>query len=193
MGLLVNFSTVNAPFTTYQLAFSLNPGPNTQNVSFAIIAESNGKVINKKFISRDAFIRVATGQEVSSANPGKENLFDKFEISEGRYLWTYDSIKDRYEDIDVLFIEDSWVLKYGRNPLCPGGCLPGPGMKIDGWAQYNFRPSWPQLQILQEYGVVYVNDFFYGENMFKLLHDMEDPSWIEAYKDAADPPETAQK
>jgi len=188
----MNFSSTKAPFTNYHLGFSLNPTANTQNVTFAIVGENNGRVVSKRFISLQMFIRVALGEEVSKANPTMENLFDKYEISEGRYNWNYDSIKDRYDSVEVLFIEDSWVLKYQRNPQCPGGCIPSPGMKVDGWAQYNFRPSWPQLQILQQYGVIYANDFFYGENMFRLLHDMEDPLWIQAYQAATDPPETVE-
>lgn len=186
MVMLTNFIPSSATFTTYHLAFSLQPSVNTQNMTFAVVGENNGRIVNKRFISLESFVLIASGQQQSGANPNNENLFDKYDISEGRYKWKYDDIKDKYDSVEVLFLEDSWVLKYKRNPQCPGGCIPSPGMKTEGWAQYNFRPSWPQLQILQQYGVIYIDDFFYGENMFKLLHDMEDPQWIQNYQSTAD-------
>ena len=59
-------------------------------------------------------------------------------------------------------------------------------MLIEGFGQYQSRPSWPQIQILQKYGITYINDFFYGEKLFQLLSDFQKPEWRQQYADAID-------
>ena len=86
--------------------------------------------------------------------------------------------------IDCFRLTDLWALKHGRNPLCPGDCIPAEGMLVKGWAAQNAKPSWPQLQVLQRYGVTYVDDLFHGENMFQLFSDLNDGTWIASYVNA---------
>jgi len=126
------------------------------------------------------FLLQAMGKQTSAANFGNIDLFAEYNLSDCFYK--YDSISDDYSECFTL--EDLWTLRYSRNPICPVGCIPAPGMKIDGWSQGKFHPSWPQIQILQEYGVIQDSDFFYGENMFKLFQDVEKPDWIDTYKNA---------
>ena len=57
-------------------------------------------------------------------------------------------------------------------------------MLVDGFGQHKYRPSWPQIQILQKYGITYINDFFYGENLFQLLADFQKPEWRTEYLNA---------
>ena len=57
-------------------------------------------------------------------------------------------------------------------------------MLVDGFGQDKFRPSWPQIQILQNYGITYISDFFYGENLFQLLADFQNPEWRTKYLNA---------
>lgn len=167
----------------YEFAFNLAPSYNSQLVSFAIVASKNGKIINKRFISETSFIRQVAGLELSKANPHQIDLFEKYELTDCFYK--YDSIKDLYVDgYNCFRLTDLWALKYGRNPFCPGGCTPTEGMLVKGWAANNSRPSWPQLQILQQYGVTYIDDFFHGENMFNLFSNMKDSKWINSYVNA---------
>ena len=126
------------------------------------------------------FLLQAMGKQQSAANYDNIDLFAEYNLSDCFYK--YDSISDDYSECFTL--EDLWSLRYSRNPICPTGCIPAPGMKIDGWSQGKFHPSWPQIQILQEYGVIQDSDFFYGENMFKLFQDVEKTDWIDKYKTA---------
>lgn len=175
-----SFRSKENSFVQYEFAFNLAPSYNTQLVSFAIVATRDGKVINKRYISETSFIRQVAGLELSKANPDQIDLFEKYELTDCFYK--YDSIKDIYVDgYNCFRLTDLWALKYGRNPLCPGGCVPTDNMLVKGWASQNSRPSWPQLQILQQYGVIYVDDMFHGENMFKLFSDMKDSKWIITY------------
>lgn len=167
----------------YEFAFNLAPTYNSNLVSFAVVATRDGKVINKRFISETSFIRQVSGLEYSKANPEKIDYFEKYELTDCFYK--YDSIKDIYVDgYNCFRLTDLWALKYGRNPMCPQGCTPSANMLVKGWAAQNSRPSWPQLQILQEYGVIYVDDMFHGENMFRLFSDMKDSKWISKYVNA---------
>lgn len=170
------------PFIEYQFAFNINATFNTGIVNYAVIGVNNGKIVSKKQLNATNFILQVMGRQQSAANPFQVDMFAEHNLSDCFYK--YDSIKDVY--MECFTLEDLWALRFSRNPLCPSGCLPGDGMLIDGWSQGKFNPSWPQIQILQEYGVIQPTDFFYGENMFKLFQDMENPQWIENYKNATE-------
>ena len=169
-------------FLTYEFAFSINPTLNSGLITYAIVGVNGGKIISKKNITVHNFILQAMGRQQSAANPFGKDLFAEYELQDCFYK--YDSIADVYKECFTL--EDLWTLRYARNPMCPSGCLASDGMLVDGWAQNKFRPSWPQIQILQQYGVIQPSDFFYGENMFRLFQDMENPQWIEKYKNATE-------
>jgi hypothetical protein len=162
------------------LAISINPNCNSQYVSYAIITESNGKVVKTRFISGSEFIRIGMGKQPSKANNSGENIFKKFQIKD--CLYKYDSSQCLKTPDLKLF--DLWALRYNRNPFCPPDCTPAKDMLVDGFGQYKFRPSWPQIQILQRYGITYINDFFYGENLFQLLADFQNPEWRNNYLNA---------
>lgn len=167
-------------FVEYHLAFNINPAQNTGVVNYAVVGVRDNKVISKRFISLTNFLLQGMGRQQSAANPNSSDMFGDHNLSDCFYK--YDSIKDVYAE--CFTIEDLWSLRYSRNPICPDGCVPAPGMKVKGWSHGKFHPSWPQIQILQKYGVIQDSDFFYGENMFKLFQDMENPQWIKKYKTA---------
>ena len=164
------------------LAISINPNCNSQYVNYAIITESNGKIIKTRFISGSEFIRIGMGKQPSKANNTGENMFKKFQIKD--CLYKYDSSQCLKTPDLKLF--DLWALRYNRNPYCPPDCTPAEDMLVDGFGQHKFRPSWPQIQILQNYGITYINDFFYGENLFQLLADFQKPEWRTEYLNATE-------
>ena len=100
-------------------------------------------------------------------------------------LYKYDSTQCKHKNEYTL--HELWTLRYSRNPFCPPDCLPLDGMVIEGFSQHKGHPSWPQLQILQKYGVIYINDFFYGDNMFKLMADFQKSDWLDTYINSLDP------
>ena len=167
----------------YHLAFSINPSHNSGYINFAIIGVNNGKIVYTKFISVSEFILLGMGKQSSPANNIGVNLFEKYDIKE--CLYKYDSTK--CEKMQTLRLYDLWALRYNRNPFCPPDCIPADGMLIQGFGQHRARPSWPQLQILQNYGITYINDFFYGENMFNLLSDIQENDWLNKYINSLEP------
>ena len=176
------YSLTLKPLVQYKthLAISINPNCNSQYVNYAIITESNGKIIKTRFISGSEFIRIGMGKQPSKANDTGENMFKKFKIKD--CLYKYDSSQCLKTPDLKLF--DLWALRYNRNPYCPPDCTPAKHMLVDGFGQHKFRPSWPQIQILQKYGITYINDFFYGENLFQLLADFQKPEWRTEYLNA---------
>jgi hypothetical protein len=167
-------------FVEYHFAFNINSSHNSGLINYAVVGVRDGKIVSKKPMELKTFLLQAMGKQTSAANFENIDLFAAYNLSDCFYK--YDSISDNYSECFTL--EDLWTLRYSRNPICPVGCIPSPGMKIDGWSQGKFHPSWPQIQILQEYGVIQDSDFFYGENMFKLFQDIENPDWIDKYKKA---------
>ncbi len=167
----------------YHLAFSINPAHNSGFINFAIIGISDNKIIYTKFISVHEFIKVGMGRQISPANTDGLNLFDEHGIKE--CLYKYDSTQCKFKNVYTL--HELWTLRYNRNPFCPPDCLPDDGMVIEGYSQHKGHPSWPQLQILQKYGIIYINDFFYGDNMFKLMADFQKSDWLDNYKNSLDP------
>jgi len=169
----------------YHLGFSLNPTHNSGIVSFCVVGENNGKLVYKKFVSKKSWLRQGMGFDLSPANSIGHSLFEEYQLDDCFYK--YDSIKDVYSDTIHCFqtkLDDLWALRYKRHPHCPEGCQLTAGMVEFGWAQKNFMPSGAQMRILVKYGVSWINDIFYGPNMFKLFQDVADPDWVDAYKNA---------
>ncbi len=183
-------ATEMATFVDYRFAFCINPTHNSQLVTFSVVGVQDEKVVSVRNITQTNFILQAMGHQQSGANPRRENFFDHYNLSD--CLYRIDSITDP-DELESCYINDLftldhlWALRYARNPMCPEGCTPKDGMRMKGWAGTKFNPTWPQLQILQQYGVTYVTDLFYGENMFRLLQDIEDPQWVETYQTAGVP------
>ena len=167
-------------FVEYHFAFNINPAQHSGLINYAVVGVRDGKIVSKKPMDLKTFLLQGMGKQQSAANYDNIDLFAEYNLSDCFYK--YDSISDDYSECFTL--EDLWSLRYSRNPICPAGCIPAPGMKIEGWSQGKSHPSWPQIQILQEYGVIQDSDFFYGENMFKLFQDVEKPDWIDTYKNA---------
>ena len=187
-GQLTVFSTINYSLNAppngvnYHLAISINPGHNNSYINFAIISENNGKIISTKFITVAEFIRVGMGKQTSRANEIGTNLFEKYGVKE--CLYKYDSTDCKNKN--GMNIHDLWTLRYNRNPNCPPNCFPTPTMIVEGYSQHKSHPSWPQLQILQKYGIIYINDFFYGENLFKLFVDFQKNDWLSTYQNSTE-------
>ena len=135
-----------------------------------------------KFISLNEFIQIAKGKQFSPANQVGKNIFKDFNIKDCFYK--IDSLECLKKPEPKIF--DLWALRYNRNPFCPPDCSPAEYMLVEGIGQHKRRPSWPQIQILQKYGIVYLNDFFYGDKLFELLSDFQKQEWRQQYQDAVE-------
>ena len=125
------------------------------------------------------------GEQKSKANLEGVDLWTKHEI--GDCFWMLDPNVDKYTAQNCetkVNIDDLWRLRYNRNPEYRQDKVTSDLNIVGGWAANPFRPNWPQVQILQNYGIIFISDFFFGEGMFQLLKDMQNPGWLETYKSA---------
>ncbi|MBL4704464.1 MAG: hypothetical protein JKY54_08075 [Flavobacteriales bacterium] len=163
--------------------FSINPTANTGLITYAVVeTDENNKILSRKIVSRNNRILMMRGLQYSKANPEKKDLWSEKEI--GDCFWLLDNSKDKYEALNCiaqLNVDDLWRLRYNKNPQYRQDKVTSDSKIIGGWAANAFRPNWPQIQILQKYGIVYISDFFFGDNMFQLMKDVQEDTWVDAY------------
>jgi hypothetical protein len=147
------------------------PGANNTLVTFVMVRVLPDGRKDVRGISRNEFIRLACGQcHDEDVNPNRENLFAKYEVEEcGLYR---DSIFKKTSFL-CSSLDQLWKLRYQRGPYGGSDSL--------GWTGATV-PSNGQMGILKQYGAESLDDYIYGENAFKLLHDMQSFAWQSRYK-----------
>lgn len=193
--LLTSFKENNANDIKYYLAFRINPSPGTGVVTYAMIGVDTitKKIVKNEFMTESNFVMYCKGIYKSKANPTKINYFEEYEIDCGLMLddpimkggrIVQDTMHEEMKPL-CLPIYDIWKLKYSIHPTYGRGASVVPD-EDKGWATTRYRPSHKQTLALQFYGVNNVDDFFYGDGMFKLFKDMQDDEWVETYKGLLD-------
>lgn len=150
-------ASIQTPQPEYSFCISLLPTANGGTVSYGIHMLTVDKKVKVTFLTFDTFLRQFSGSEPSRANPDRIN-----------------NLKNN--DINVQTIKDLWKLRYATYPF---GKSPE-----KGWGGQTGMPSEAQMQILAKYGVERIGDVIYGENLMNLLIDMENPTWVQIYKNA---------
>ena len=137
--------------------FGLSLQPNFQGViTYALIQVSDKGVINHIFLSRRDWLHQIVGIQQSTANPDGKNLLKDAGI----------------EGPDIL--DEVWKLRYSEPPYDGS-----PAEK--GWAAKERMASDGQMDMLKQFGIKTINDYFYGDNLLKLLKSMQDPAWVADY------------
>lgn len=151
--------------------FGLRIIPNGSSVGqYFILYAPNDQIKSMEPISTDEFIRFSKGMNVSKPNPDKKNLLADNGVQDWRT------------------VEQVWKVRYAKYPY---------GSRIDdttvlktdslGWTNNFISPYVPrpeQMDILETYGLKTINGYVFGDNLFRLLKDMEDPQWISRYRQA---------
>ncbi|MBI5540503.1 MAG: hypothetical protein HY951_10630 [Bacteroidia bacterium] len=137
--------------------FGLSLQPNFQSIiTFAIIEISDKGVVTRTFLSRRDWLHQIVGIQQSSANAEGKNLLKDAGI----------------EGPEIL--DELWKLRYSEPPY--DGSPPE-----KGWAAKPRMASEGQMDMLRQFGIKTINDYFFGENLYKLLNSMEDPGWVADY------------
>jgi hypothetical protein len=165
---------------TYHFGFSIQPSANTGLITYAIVGEKDGQIVSKQVISMNNFILQMKGEQNSLANPHRVDLFAQNGLDSCFYY--YDLIKDFYGSLHCFSIDDLWMIRYSRTPLCSDGCIPKEGMKTEGWAAGRYKPNEVQMKLLEAYGIFHFNQFIYGQNMLQLFKDMANEEWQNMYR-----------
>ena len=141
---------------------------------YALVAflDDGRELTYKKILTKDEFIRIASGYWPSIYNPSRENLFLKHRVSCGMFD---DSI--HLKPIPVCIPVDSlWKLRFSDFPFNSSS--------EKGWSGGLNRPSVRQTLYLRDnYRVDNVDmNYFLDTNFWKIMRDMQDSSWIANYK-----------
>lgn len=167
---------VHAQFATWHFALSLAPNSSGQLYSLFLVKVYQEQVIETRPLSRMNFVHQAQGRAKSDANPTGEDLFFKFQVRD--CFLPPDSTAMGFHHSDCIVLDDIWKLRYWEYPQNAGQ-----GERIGkGWSAEPLKPSDGQLAILGHYGLHQLSDLIIGEQLFKLLHDMSDPAWVNAYR-----------
>jgi hypothetical protein len=160
---------------SYTFGLSLSPGINSQLFSLFVVKEFEGKVIETSGITREQFVLQAQAAVPSKANPQGVNLFHRYGVQ--LCIHPEDSTGKRLlRDCDAFDL--LWKLRYWEYPFIQTeGMHPG-----KGWSEKRDVPSARQLLLLTDYGILQVNGMAKGENVFRLLRDVGDSSWVDNYR-----------
>lgn len=153
-------------------AVGLFAGAHSSLITYAIVSFRDGAVIGAQVITEQRFMYEAMGYYPSIANLNRENLFDKNGV-DSCFLLSNDM--NKVVGYYCKPFQSLWKLRFYEHPY---------QFDSPGWSQGQFKPSIYQMKILrEEYGINNIlTDYFYGDSLFKLLRDVQDPVWIETYR-----------
>lgn len=165
-----SFVMVSTPHGAFGVKVSYQ---STGQITSYIAYIDNGRTeAHLKYLSKDEFIKIASGHWPSIYNPNRINYFEKNNLLCG-------TLKDSFtlKDYTYCIPSDSlWKLHYERHPIdITNG---------EGWSNQQYMPSLTQeLYLYNNYGIRKIDgDYFKDTNLWKILKDVTNPSWIEHYK-----------
>lgn len=162
----------------WQFAMSLSSSTDGQLFCLFLVKMKDGRVAESRPITRENFIRQAQGRAFSPANPDAEDLFRTHHVA--ACTLPPDSAALGFLT-DCSTLDDIWKLRYWEYPLKTDN-----GQRsAKGWSAKPLAPGDRQLEILKGYGMRFLNDLIVGDQFFRLLHDMGEPRWAAAYRNAA--------
>jgi hypothetical protein len=145
-------------------------------VTFGIVYTVNGEIVASESLGREDWMRQASGEQLSKANPKRENFFILNKVDSCWVL--FDSIyatygKMKYVGHECIPIDLLWKLRYKDHPYVQDNT---------GWAKTPLSPSLEQMSFLQEaYGLMHLDGFIYGDNLWRLLREIQLPNWQRFY------------
>jgi hypothetical protein len=121
-------------------------------------------------------VSLASGHWPSIYNPNRIDYFEQNNLLCG-------VLKDSFTLKDYSYcipIDSLWKLHYERHPIdITNG---------EGWSNKQFNPSLKQeLFLYQNYNIRKIDgDYFKDTNLWKILKDVTNPTWIENYRSLKD-------
>lgn len=171
--ILCGNSTTQDPLgRTHTFGLSLNTGMNNEIFTLFIVQMHGMHVVGTQPISSEQFIAQAQGATESKANPDRENLFRKFKIDACTHPDT--TMYTPYCPV----LGDLWKLRFSEYPFHQ----PNGGMPERGWAGKKGSPTPEQMVILADYGLMRLSGLIKGIDVFRLLHDVGDSTWVAKYQ-----------
>ena len=169
---LICSSVVFNPTARTVFAVQVSMQPNSQLYSIIVFLHNGRTLTHKKNLTRDDFVKFATGKWPSIYNPSRTNLLEANKIHCGLGI---DSITKK----DVVYcspLDSIWKLRFSDYPF--------QGRAEKGWSQELYKPSGKQAIYLKDrYGVTDIDlGFFIDSAFWQILRDVQDPDWIRKYR-----------
>lgn len=164
------------PLATYTFGLSLMTGMNNELFTLFIVKEYEGQVLSAEAMTRGQFVMQARGELPSKANPDRTNLFKAHDVLD---CYLPDELDDgRHMQPPCWVFDELWKLRFQEFPFQQ---MEGqhPGL---GWAENRMGPSGRQMLLLSGYGLNNLHDLICGDDLFRLLHDVNDPDWVDNYR-----------
>ena len=166
----------SAPIASFTFGLTLTTGMNNELFTLFIVKEFEGQVIAQEPVSRGQFVQQAQGVVPSKANPSGENLFRKFKVNS--CLPPPELDDDRVIITDCGVFDNLWKLRFWEYPFrLSEGVHPG-----KGWSEEEFAPSARQKLLLSDYGILHMHSMAKGDDVFRLLRDIGDSTWVDNYR-----------
>ena len=140
-------------------------------ITYAVVTYRDDVFIGAQVMTEQRFMYEIMGYYPSIATINRENLLQKNEV-DSCFL-----IENEARKIVGYYAKpfaDLWRIRFFTHPM---------QYDQDGWSQGEFKPSrWQREYLGKEYGVNNVlMEYFYGDNLYKLLRDVQNPDWIFNY------------
>ena len=161
---------VNPPHSAFGVKISFQ---STGNITSYIAYIDNCRTQSHvKQITETEFIKIASGHWPSIYNPTRRNFFTEHNYACG-------VLKDSFTLKEYTYcvpLDSLWKIHFEKHPL--------DNTRGNGWSNKPFNPSLKQeLFLYKTYGVAHIDaNYFLDSNLWKILGDIQDPKWIENYK-----------
>ena len=165
-------STFAQPIRKTYFGIGLFTSANSSLITFAYIHTTDGKVTGAEVIRRDRFVYTALGHWPHHANLKRENLFEKFGVDS---VFLLKSESNKILGYYAPVFDQLWKIKFYEHPF---------EFDTPGWSQGQYKPSLYQKEFLKkEYGIDNIlSEYIYGDSLFKLLRDVQNPLWVNEYR-----------
>ena len=156
-------------------AIGLFTGAHSSLVTYAFVTYYGDKFVGSEVVRKDRFMYSIMGYWPCKANPDKINLLEAYGVDSCFLIENqFGKISGYYSPI----FEELWKIRFYEHPMI---------WDTRGWSQGQYIPSRFQKDFLYEhYGIRNIlTEYIYGETMFQLLRDMQNPKWVLEYRFAA--------
>jgi hypothetical protein len=130
------------------------------------------RITNTSYLTKHEFINYASGYWPSAYNPERINYLEQYDLNCG-YIIDEFTRKPVY---GCMPLDSLWKLSHSIYPYA--------GVMEPGWAGTENGPTEGQRKYLNErYNISnFKLDYIADTNLYKLLHDVMDSSWVANYK-----------
>ena len=152
-------------------------GAHSQLITYAIITKSGGHVIGSQILREQRFMYYIMGYWPTTANPNKVNLLEQNGVDSCFLTANYSNKINGYY---IKPFYNLWKIRYKIHPVAYD--------VSSGWSQEYYKPSPAQAKFLnQSYGLRDIKtQYIYGDSLYKLLRDIQNPDWIIRYSTLTD-------